>query len=61
MSEGIKLILFFIVGGIIYWIVSSIGNKIVDKGSDTINNAYKRKKNLENGEKTENLSDRYQR
>lgn len=61
MSEGGKLILFFIVGGAIYWIVSSIGNKIVDKGSDTINNAYKRKKNLENGEKTENLSDRYQR
>lgn len=59
MSEGGKLVLFFVVGGIIYWIVGTIGNKIADKGNEAIGNAYNRKKNFEGGEKKENLSDRY--
>lgn len=61
MSEGVVLVLFFLVVGVIYLIVSCVGNKIVDKGSDAISNAYKRKKNFESEEKTENLSDRYRR
>lgn len=61
MSEGVVLVLFFLAVGVIYLIVSYVGNKIVDKGSDTISNAYKRKKNFESEEKTENLSDRYRR
>lgn len=61
MPEGVVLVLFFLVVGVIYLIVSYVGNKIVDKGSDAISNAYKRKKNSESGEKTENLSDRYRR
>lgn len=61
MPDGVILFLFFAVIGVIYLVVSYVGNKIVDKGSDAINNAYKRKKNLENDEKTENLSDRYRR
>lgn len=61
MSETIQIVLFFVACGVIYWIVSSIGNKIVDRGGDAISNAYKRKKNSEDGGKVENLSDRYQK
>lgn len=61
MSEGGKTVLLFVVGGIIYWIVGTIGNKIADKGSDAINNAYDHKKISEDGKKKENLSDRYQK
>lgn len=61
MSDGVILFLFFAVVGVIYLVVSYIGNKIVDKGSDAINNACKQKKNLGGGEKAENLSDRYRR
>lgn len=39
-------ILFFAVAGVIYLVVSYIGNKIVDKGGDAIENALKRKKML---------------
>lgn len=59
MPEGIMLILFFVGCGIVYWIVSALGNTIVDKGSDAIENAYKRKKNARSENKMENLSDRY--
>lgn len=61
MSDGVMIALFFLAVGVIYLIVSYIGNKIVDKGSDAISNAYKRKINSEGEEKTENLSDRYRR
>lgn len=61
MPDGVVIFLFFVVIGVIYLVVSYIGNKIVDKGSDAINNAYKRKKNSEGEDKTENLSDRYKR
>ena len=49
----------FLVVGVIYLIVDFIGNKIVDKGEDTVKNAYRRKKNSQKTEKTEHLADRY--
>lgn len=59
MPDWLILVLFFTVIGIIYLAVSYVGNKIVDKGEDAIRNANKRKKNVTDGEKTENLADRY--
>lgn len=49
----------FLVVGVLYLIVDFIGNKIVDKGEDTVKNAYARKKNSQKPEKTEHLADRY--
>lgn len=34
---------------------------VVNKGADEISNAYKRKKNAENKDTSENLSDRYKK
>ncbi len=59
MSNWIMTVLFFVVVGVIYLVVSYIGNKIVDKGGDAVENALKRKKNAANGEKAENLADRF--
>lgn len=61
MPDWIMTILFFVVIGVIYLVVSYIGNKIVDKGGDAIENSLKRKKNADNEEKTENLADRFRR
>lgn len=61
MSEGIMLVIVFVAAGILFWIVSSIGNKIVDKGADAIENKMKRKKNSEMQSKPENLADRYRK
>ncbi len=36
MPEGLMLTLVFVAAGVLYLIVSSIGNKIVDKGTDAI-------------------------
>lgn len=55
MPSWIMTVLFFAVVGVIYLVVSYIGNKIVDKGGDAIENTLKRKKNAANEEKTENL------
>lgn len=59
MPDWIMIVLFFVVVGAIYLVVSYIGNKIVDKGGDAIENAMKRKKNADNEEKAENLADRF--
>lgn len=59
MPEWIMIVLVFVVGGVIYLAVSYVGDKIVDKGEDAIENALKRKKNAANEEKTENLADRF--
>lgn len=61
MPDWVMIVLFFVVVGAIYLVVSYIGNKIVDKGEDAIRNASKRKKNATGSEKTENLADRYRR
>lgn len=61
MPDWIMTILLFVVIGVIYLVVSYIGNKIVDKGGDAIENSLKRKKNADNEEKTENLADRFRR
>lgn len=61
MPDTLIIILFFVVIGVIYLIVSSIGNKIVDKGSDAISNKIKHKKNAESVGKEENLADRYRK
>lgn len=61
MPEGLMLTLVFVAAGVLYLIVSSIGNKIVDKGTDAIENGIKRKKNSETESKRENLADRYRR
>lgn len=55
------LVLVFIATGILLWGVSSIGNKIVDKSTDAIENRIKRKKNAETPSKPENLADRYRK
>ena len=47
MPDWIMIVLFFVVVGAIYLVVSYIGNKIVDKGGDAIENAMKRKKNAD--------------
>ncbi|TGX97555.1 hypothetical protein E5357_12010 [Hominisplanchenecus murintestinalis] len=59
MPSWIMTVLFFAVVGVIYLVVSYIGNKIVDKGGDAIENTLKRKKNAANEEKTENLAERF--
>lgn len=59
MPDWIMTVLFFVVVGVIYLVVSYIGNKIVDKGGDAIENTLKRKKNAVNEEKTENLAERF--
>lgn len=59
MMEEIPFILIFAVVAVIYLLVDFIGNKIVDKGGDAINNAHKRKKSSKVQEKTEKLSDRF--
>lgn len=59
MPNWIMTVLFFAVVGVIYLVVSYIGNKIVDKGGDAIENTLKRKKNVANEEKTENLAERF--
>lgn len=59
MPDWLIMALFFLVIGVIYLVVSYIGNKIVDKGGDAIENSFKRKKNAENEEKAENLADRF--
>ena len=61
MPDWIIAVLFFVVVGVIYLVVSYVGNKIVDKGEDAIRNASKRKKNAADNAKTENLADRYRR
>lgn len=61
MPDWIIAVLFFVVIGIIYLVVSYVGNKIVDKGEDAIRNASKRKKNAADNAKTENLADHYRR
>lgn len=52
-------VLIFVIGIPTFLFVGFIGNKIVDKGEDAIDNAIKRKKNSQNQEKKENLADRY--
>lgn len=59
MPDWMITVLFFVVIGVIYLVVSYIGNKIVDKGGDAIENSLKRKKNAAAEEKTENLADRF--
>ncbi len=59
MPDWIMTILFFVVIGVIYLVVSYIGNKIVDKGGDAIENSLKRKKSAATEDKTENLADRF--
>lgn len=59
MPDWMITVLFFVVVGVIYLVVSYIGNKIVDKGGDAIENSLKRKKNAAAEEKTENLADRF--
>lgn len=59
MPEWIMIVLVFVIGGVIYLAVSYVGDKMVDKGEDAIENALKRKKNAVNEEKTENLADRF--
>lgn len=59
MPDWLIMALFFVVIGAIYLVVSYIGNKIVDKGGDAIENSFKRKKTAENEEKAENLADRF--
>lgn len=60
MTEEIPFILIFVAVAVVYLLVDFIGNKIVDKGGDAINNARKRKKSSKDQEKTEKLSDRFQ-
>lgn len=59
MPDGVMTVLFFVVIGVIYLVVSYVGNKIVDKGEDAIRNASKRRRNFEDGAEKENLADRY--
>lgn len=61
MPDWVMAVLFFAMIGVIYLIVSYVGNKIVDKGEDAIKNSYKRKQNSADKEKTESLADRYRR
>lgn len=52
-------ILIFAVGIVVFLLVGYIGNKIVDRCGDAINNAHKRTKSSKVQEKTEKLSDRF--
>lgn len=36
-------------------------NKVLNKGADAVSNAYKRRKNEETVDRSENLSDRYKK
>lgn len=55
-TTAILILIGFIAFAIIFRYVFY---KICDKGVDTLTNAYREKKNSENEDKTENLSDRY--
>lgn len=59
MLDWIMTVLFFVEFGVIYLVVSYIGDKIADKGIDSVENSFKRKKNATNEDKAENLADRY--
>lgn len=61
MPDWFATVLFFVVIGVIYLVVRYVGDKIVDKGGDMLNNAFKRKKSSADGEKTENLADRFRK
>ena len=59
MSTAVILIVAIVCMTIVMLVVGYIGNKIVDKGSDTIRNRAVRKKNAEQPNEPENLADRF--
>lgn len=61
MPDWFATVLFFVVIGVIYLVVRYVGDKIVDKGGDMIDNAFKRKKSSTDVEKAENLADRFRK
>ena len=58
---GIQFWLIVIAIVVVIYAIRYIIKKVVYTGADAISNAYKRKKNQENSDNTENLSDRYKK
>lgn len=61
MSDGMIFAVAFVCIALLMIVVGYIGNKIVDKGSDTIRNKAVRKKNSENPGEPEKLADRFEK
>lgn len=51
MPDWFATVLLFVVIGVIYLVVRYVGDKIVDKGGDAIDNAFKREKSSTDGKK----------
>lgn len=59
MSGGTLFAIVFVCVALLMAIVGFIGNKIVDKGSDTLRNHFVRKRKAEHPNTPESLAERY--
>lgn len=61
MDAGVMIIVAAIAITTLIYVVRYIMHKAIDAGADAIENAYKRKKESEKAESSENLADRYKK